>query len=373
MNITEEGRGGGALYRIIDVANYLKGKVVFVIVCPVASTDFIDKLKTNEIAAVPVSINPLSRHWLYLFQYFLFFIPDICRIYKVIRAELPDLVYCNGSWQVKGIIAAYWAGVRSIWHMNDSSQPRLVRMLFKLVSPLCQHYLYASAATKAYYLKVQPELKGKKSGIIPAPVDTDRFSPSGPKSDLMNAFAGPKILTTGYINPNKNLELLIRIAYQCLAKPALSRAHFFVLGPVLDTQIGYKKKLDDMIANFQLTNVHFLGYQENVDAFLRSSDLYLCTSAHESSPISIWEALACAVPVVSTSVGDVNVVFDKYSCGAIAPSNSAMEFAAILDRLIAHPNIAQYKANARKAALELFDLEKVGPQHLSFYTSIIQE
>ena len=38
---------------------------------------------------------------------------------------------------------------------------------------------------------------------------------------------------------------------------------------------------------------------------LKRFDVYVCSSKAESSPISVWEAMSMAKPIVSTSVGDV--------------------------------------------------------------------
>lgn len=50
--------------------------------------------------------------------------------------------------------------------------------------------------------------------------------------------------------------------------------------------------------------------RENVPYYMNAADVVLMTSAFEASPITIREALACNVPVVSTPVGDVPAVLD---------------------------------------------------------------
>ena len=47
-----------------------------------------------------------------------------------------------------------------------------------------------------------------------------------------------------------------------------------------------------------------------VPFYMNAADVVLMTSAFEASPVTIREALACNVPVVSTAVGDVPVLLD---------------------------------------------------------------
>jgi glycosyltransferase involved in cell wall biosynthesis len=49
---------------------------------------------------------------------------------------------------------------------------------------------------------------------------------------------------------------------------------------------------------------------ERVPLYMNASELMVMTSAFEASPVTIREALACNVPVVSTDVGDAHVILD---------------------------------------------------------------
>ena len=49
-----------------------------------------------------------------------------------------------------------------------------------------------------------------------------------------------------------------------------------------------------------LTNVYFFGRQTNPYCFMNQADVYICTSHIEGFSISIAEAMACGLPVIST-------------------------------------------------------------------------
>src|SRR5699024_3179775 len=63
-----------------------------------------------------------------------------------------DLVHVSGgAWQFKAIIAAKLAGVKSLWHLNDTLMPGFIRRLFGILNGLASGYIYASEASKRYY------------------------------------------------------------------------------------------------------------------------------------------------------------------------------------------------------------------------------
>ena len=104
LNITEEGRGGGALYRIVDIAKALCGQVEFHIVCPIESDAFTAKLEQEKIPYTELKLHYITKSLSHLFWYALYFIPEVWQIIQLIKKQKPDLVYANGSWQIKGII-----------------------------------------------------------------------------------------------------------------------------------------------------------------------------------------------------------------------------------------------------------------------------
>ena len=52
-------------------------------------------------------------------------------------------------------------------------------------------------------------------------------------------------------------------------------------------------------------NFNFLGKKHDINSALMDYDVYICSSYFESSPISVREAMATGLPILSTDVGDV--------------------------------------------------------------------
>jgi glycosyltransferase involved in cell wall biosynthesis len=91
-----------------------------------------------------------------------------------------------------------------------------------------------------------------------------------------------------------------------------------------------RPELEALAAELHITDsCHFVGYQEDVGAYLAASDVVALTSANEGTPVTLIEALAAQRPVVSTDVGGVRDVVDEDSGFLVEPG----DVGAVADRL----------------------------------------
>lgn len=105
---------------------------------------------------------------------------------------------------------------------------------------------------------------------------------------------------------------------------------------------------------------------ERVPLFMNASEVVLMTSAFEASPVTIREALACNVPVVSTDVGDARVVMqDIAGCRIVEPD--ADRIAETLRTALAAPR----RVNARER-MRAYSLETVAQALIALYGRVIE-
>ena len=78
-----------------------------------------------------------------------------------------------------------------------------------------------------------------------------------------------------------------------------------------------------------------MGYADDVSPFYAACDVIALSSANEGTPVTIIEALAAGVPVVSTDVGGVRDVVEDGRSGFLVPPGDTAALAAALDRLTA--------------------------------------
>lgn len=96
--------------------------------------------------------------------------------------------------------------------------------------------------------------------------------------------------------------------------------------------------------------MHFIGARSDVRPALKQFDKYICSVA-ESSPVSVWEEMAMARPVVSTDVGGVARHARDGEAGFIVPVEDDAAMADKIAQLLGTPaRRIEMGAAARKAA-----------------------
>lgn len=72
--------------------------------------------------------------------------------------------------------------------------------------------------------------------------------------------------------------------------------------------VGHGPEKESIVANIEKygiqKEVEIISNPPNIDALLKSSDMYLCTSIFEGFSNSIMEAMNCRLPIVATDAGD---------------------------------------------------------------------
>ena len=74
-------------------------------------------------------------------------------------------------------------------------------------------------------------------------------------------------------------------------------------------------------------NVTLCGWVRDTESIYADLDVLVCSSLNEGTSVSVIEALAAGVPVVSTNVGGMSDVLSKGEYGKLVPSEDASELA----------------------------------------------
>jgi len=368
VNITEEARGGGPLKRIHQVAEHLQSKGVSTTVLfpKKNSEDFYRALQKSKVPTKRIALTRLTKEKSTLLWYAISFIPQVLRLIFIIRKEKYDIVLCNGSWQIKGVLASKFTKAKSIWIQNDSQQAGMVEKLFSIASMWSDAFVFVSERTKDYYASINPDILNKPHTIIQSPIDLDHFSAGEAKLLSKDKF---NVLTVGYINPNKGLETFIEAVN--LVNKNKEQIQFYIAGPVFKSQEAYKAKLQALIDKYQIDNIEFLGMRKDIVDLLRSADLYVCSSDFEASPIAVWEALATGCPVLSTDVGDVKTVFENNECGIVVSAQDPHAMAVKLINLVTDEKLRKkLSEKARPTAEKLFSLAFTAKGYEEFYHKV---
>jgi glycosyltransferase involved in cell wall biosynthesis len=177
----------------------------------------------------------------------------------------------------------------------------------------------------------------RKIAITPYGVDTERFAPSTvPRSDTVF-----RVLFVGQIGQRKGMSYLLK-GYE-LFRRADSELH--LVGSYVPGHEVYRRYL------------HLYRYtpnvpQQDLPALFHTADVFVFPSLIEGMPLVVLEAMACGVPVITTTHGAGDIVRDGMD-GFFVPIRDPQAIAQRLEQLYRNPDLLQEMGrNARARALQ---------------------
>lgn len=109
-----------------------------------------------------------------------------------------------------------------------------------------------------------------------------------------------------------------------------------------------------------------------VGTWLDSSDLFVNTTNSDNTPVSVLEAMACGLPVVTTNVGGLPYLLEHETNALLTPPNDATALAECIHRLCTEPGLAlRLAGEARKLTAE-FCWEKILPKWEALLTEAME-
>ncbi len=130
--------------------------------------------------------------------------------------------------------------------------------------------------------------------LIYNPVNINRFKKTETKANN-----GIKFIHVARLDPQKNQSLLIKAF--AIVKKEKADASLVIVG---DGEL--RKELKALVHSLNLEDcVTFTGNIPNVEHYLHDADIFVLSSTNEGLPLSILEAMAAGLPIISTKVGGI--------------------------------------------------------------------
>jgi len=202
---------------------------------------------------------------------------------------------------------------------------------------------------------------GIRADIVPNIVDLTRFQPGRPQNP------GPHIVVTRNLEEIYDIPSAIRAFGQVRARHAEARLTIAGSGPS-------RAALERLCAALGVAEaVRFTGQLDNdrMADLYATADLMLNPSQVDNMPISLLEAMASGVPVVSTNVGGIPyMVEDGVSALLVRPQDpEALARAAL--RVIEAPGLAAGLRRAGLEAVQAYSWERVRPRLIGIYKACL--
>ncbi len=322
---------GGAQVRFAALANHFGGEFRHIVVALDGNTDCRERLDPGLVVSFPSIEAPKNA-----------MLANVWRFRGLLRHWRPD-VLVTGNWGAIEFAMANLPSLTRHLHVVDGFGPeeretqirrrvllrRLVLSRGKVIVPSLNLERIAIGTWK---------LPARVVKYVPNGVDLARFSAS-----TGTARQGPPVIgTIAALREEKNLGRLIRAFAAVVSGDAKSNEpmHQQPAGPMPASQVpaslvivgdGPERAfLTTLVAELGVSSlVTFTGHRDDTPALYASFDIFALTSDTEQMPLSVIEAMASGLPVVSTDVGDVRSMLAPENAAYVGARNDT----AVADRL----------------------------------------
>ncbi len=139
--------------------------------------------------------------------------------------------------------------------------------------------------------------------------------------------------------------------------------HLTMIGP--DKGDGSWQRTRELANSLGLNHlVEFPGgiAKSEVSTWLNRSDIFINTTNADNTPISVLEAWACGLCVVSTNVGGLPYLLTDRQNALLVPPNNATAMADAVSQIMNDVKLAETLSQAGRTVVESFDWARVLPQ-----------
>lgn len=268
---------------------------------------------------------------------------------REVRRYRPDLLHVFFSYPTGpvGWLVHRWSGRPFVLSLLGADVPgfeeRQVRALHRWLRPLTRRIWGEAAAVVA-----NSEVLGGLARaafpaggieVIPNGVDTDRFRPGPPRPPGERL----RMVFVGRLAGQKGVGDLLEAALR-FRRSGGSNFDLVIVGDGPE-----RKALEQSVRERELeSSVTFRGwvpFGELPDLY-RGADLYVHMARAEGMPSTVLQAMACGLPVVTTSVGGISELVADGENGFVVPVGDAAGFARALARLASDPGLRRRMATA---------------------------
>jgi glycosyltransferase involved in cell wall biosynthesis len=274
------------------------------------------------------------------------------------RRTRPIIVHTYHGHSLTGYFSSRTAGFyrlveRLLAHVTD----RLIAVSVEVQNDLVE-------------LGVAPETRFL---VIPLGFDLERFSDDAQRVERRArlrsewGIADHELVITliARLVPIKRVDRFLAAAAISVGRPD---ARFVIVG---DGELRAQLACSDA-ARLLGERLVWAGFRRDMPDVCFASDVVVLTSDNEGTPVSLIEAQAAAVPVVSTDVGGVRSVVTDGITGLLAGREDIAALAERLDHLLRDPVLrGRMGAAGRDHATSRFTLTRLADDHARLYNELL--
>jgi glycosyltransferase involved in cell wall biosynthesis len=292
------------------------------------------------------------------------------RLARLFAREGVELVHThNPQPLIYGAPAGKLAGAALV-HTKHGRNPdtKRRRWLRRAAADLVDAYVAVSPSTAAV-AREDRDAAEERLRVIENGIDVKAFTHGAAARHAVRDELGIPldawvVGTIGRLAPEKDQRMLI----EAMAPLLGPKRRLLIVGEGPE-----RPALEALVAKLEhVPYIHFTGVRRDPARLLAGFDVFALSSKTEGLPLVVLEAMAAALPVVSTDVGGIGDVIEHERTGFLVPAGNVAKLEHTLGKLYQSPDLGRrIGLAARHAVRQTHALERMANDYAVLYANVL--
>lgn len=201
--------------------------------------------------------------------------------------------------------------------------------------------------------------------LLPNPLELSRYS------FHLRPAARPRLIWLRAFHTVYNPELAVRVLANLV--PEYPDIHLTMVGP--DKKDGSLERTKALAKELDVERCISLNGgvpKPEVPSILNQADIFINTTNIDNTPVSVLEAMACGLCVVSTNVGGIPYLLEDAKDALLVPPAGAQAMAEAVRKILKEPPLAENLSRNARHKAEQLDWLKILPQWEKLFTETLK-
>lgn len=321
---------GGAELHLSKIINNLSLNEFETVVCSLTPTDDILQDIKDTASSVYLLDARKKSH----------FIKIILKVRKLIKIVNPDIIHCiMFHSNLVGRIAAF--GLKKV--IISSIRTKLIfnkiGNLFDFISQPLVHYYFVNSNALGKFIS-RYGIRKTKINIIENGINFNAFVPTKSKETIRKELGLPHhpiVSTVANFKAQKDYPTIIK-AINFLKNEI--EFTYLIIGKGLRFE-DQGPRIKQLVKQYNLSNVIFLGYRDDIANILSITDIWVNSSLFEGQSSSLLEAMAMKLPIITTNIEENREIVRHNKEAILVPVSSPHKLAQSIKLLLKDQQLSQ--------------------------------
>ncbi len=206
-------------------------------------------------------------------------------------------------------------------------------------------------------------------------VDVDRFHPfteqekKNWRTNRGLTETSKIVLFTGRLVYSKGIDIIINSWQNVIS--ANPNTYLVILGNDKNQKNPVEARMKCIVKENEIGNVIFEGEISQPERYYSAADIYAFASRHEGCSNALLEAMAAALPIVSSDIGAVNKLIIHEETGLLVPQENSKAFADGIIQLLHNPVLCLKTGSAaRRHVIENHSFSNISEIYCKIYKTL---